>query len=355
MPSPRPRFTDLPISAATAYAQVQSAALSAELQRDVSHLNGSFSTKRVGTGLHWYFSYRDPDQTIRQLYVGPDSPAVRSLVERAKEPAPAERLKPLCKAAVALGCASAVRKHVAVIRRLNEYGFFRAGGVLVGTHAFLTFSNLLGVRWRDSDQTSDVDFAHAGRNISVALPGNVDVEAHAALTTLEDGFLPLIQYRGNVGASYRHAKDLEFQVDFLTPRVSNADEPIVVPNLNVALQPLRFMEFAFIDVEQAVVFDNTGQCTAVTVPSPSRYAVHKLLIVGERSLRFRTKVGKDVSQAAALLEYFRERDPEAVAPAWADALARGPGWRKRAKEGLAALAAADAGLAHYLSDGARST
>ena len=346
-----PRFTDLPVSAATAYAQVQSAALSAELQRDVSHLNGSFGTKRVGNATHWYFSYRDPDRKIRQLYVGPDTPAVHALVERSKEPAPAERLKPLCKSAVALGCTTAVRKHVAVIRRLNEYGFFRAGGVLVGTHAFLAFSNLLGVRWRDSEQTSDVDFAHAGRNISVALPGDVDVQAHAALTTLEEGFLPLIQYRGNVGASYRHSTDLEFQVDFLTTRVSNSDEPIVLPNLNVALQPLRFMEFAFIDVEQAVVFDNTGQCTAVNIPSPARYAVHKLLIIGERSLRFRTKVGKDVSQAAALLEYFRERDPEAIAPVWADALARGPGWKKRAKEGLRALAAADAGLAKYLSAG----
>ena len=343
------RFTDLPVSAATAYAQVQSAALSAELQRDVSHLNGSFGTKRVGNGVHWYFSYRDPDQKLRQLYVGPDTPAVDALVARSKEPAPAARLKPLCKAAVALGCTAGVRKHVAMIRRLHEYGFFRAGGVLVGTHAFLAYSNLLGLRWRDSDQTSDVDFAHAGRNISVALPGDVDVQAHAALTTLEEGFLPLIQYRGSAGASYRHATELEIQVDFLTTRVSNSDEPIVLPNLSVALQPLRFMEFAFIDVEQAVVFDTTGQCTAVTIPSPARYAVHKLLIIGERSLRFRSKVSKDVSQAAALLEYFRDRDADTVRAAWADALSHGPGWRKRAKEGLRALAAADQALAVFIS------
>ncbi len=31
-----------------------------------------------------------------------------------------------------------------MIRRLSEYGFFRAGGVLVGTHAFLSYGNLLG-------------------------------------------------------------------------------------------------------------------------------------------------------------------------------------------------------------------
>ena len=74
-----------------------------------------------------------------------------------------------------------------------------------------------------------------------------------------------------------------------------------------------------------------------------------LPIVGKRNLRFRTKVGKDVSQAAALLEYFRERDPGAIVPVWADALARGPGWKKRAKEGLRALATVDPGLAKYLT------
>lgn len=348
MTSPIPRFTELPVSAATAYAQVQSAALSAELQRDVSHLNGSFGTKIVSGAKQWYFSFRDPDQRIRQLYVGPDTPEVQSLVEHARKPAPADRLKPMVRAAVALGCTTATRKHVAVIRRLNEYGFFRAGGVLVGTHAFLAYSNLLGIRWRDSDQTSDVDFAHAGRNISVALPGDIEVQAHAALTTLEGGFIPIIQYRGLAGASYQHATDLEFQIDFLTPRVSESDEPLRVPNLSVALQPLRFMEFAFLEVEQAVVFDPTGQCTAVTVPAPARYAVHKLLIIGERSLKFRSKASKDVAQAAALIEYFRQHDPRAVRAAWADALSRGPGWRKRATEGQLALAGVDPGLANFL-------
>lgn len=46
------RYTDLPVSASTAYAQLQTAALGVELARDVSHLNGSFSAKAVKGSRH---------------------------------------------------------------------------------------------------------------------------------------------------------------------------------------------------------------------------------------------------------------------------------------------------------------
>ena len=97
------------------------------------------------------------------------------------------------------------------------------------------------------------------------------------------------------------------------------------------------MEFSLEGVQQATLFDPTGRCAVVRLPGPARYAVHKLLIVGERSGAFQAKVGKDLVQAASLLEYFAEADPDAVRAAWADAIGRGPGWRKRALEGKRAL------------------
>ena len=76
------RYTELPVAAATAYAQLQTAALGFELSRDVSHLHGSFSTKRVKGTVQWYFSFREQER-VHQIYVGPDSDAVRALVEKA--------------------------------------------------------------------------------------------------------------------------------------------------------------------------------------------------------------------------------------------------------------------------------
>jgi len=330
-------YRELPVSASTAYAQVHAAALALELARDVSHLQGSFATKTVRGSRHWYFAFREPDQRIRQIYVGPDSAEVRALVERARANAPIAALKPLAKSAASLGNATVQRKHLSVILRLNEFGFFRAGGVLVGTHAFLAYANQLGLQWAGCDQTADVDFAHAGRNVSIALPADVDSTPHAALTTMEEGFLPLVQYRGQAGASYRKRDEPEFQVDFLTPKTGRTDDPIEVGHLDVALQPLRFMEFSLEGIEQATLFDQTGRCVVVSLPAPARYAVHKLLIVGERSGAYRAKIAKDVAQAASLIEYFASNDIDPLIAAWHDARGRGPGWRKRADEGLRAL------------------
>ncbi len=309
-----------------------------ELSRDVSHLQGSYSTKNIKGKLHWYFSYREADQRIRQIYVGPDNEATQTLLAQARSAMPHAAVKPLAKVAHTLGCATTQRAHLSVILRLNEYGFFRAGGVLVGTHAFLSYANMLGIRWASADQTADIDFAHAGRNISIALPSNIRAEPHAAITTMAEGFLPLVQYRGAAGASYKHPTQAEYQIDFLCPRIADNDAPILVDNLDVALQPLRFMEFSLEQVQQATLLDATGRSVVVTLPAPERYAVHKLLIIGERTGAFKAKVSKDLAQAAALIAYCAERDPDGLQAAWQDAMSRGQGWQKRARQGRTALA-----------------
>ena len=47
--------------------------------------------------------------------------------------------------------------------------------------------------------------------------------------------------------------------------------------------------------------------------------------------------GKDLIQAAALIEYLAENDAQALQAAWLDLTGRGPGWLSRATEGLTAL------------------
>ena len=334
-------FSDLPVSTATAYAQLHTATMAQELARDISHLHGSYSQKTIKGANHWYFAYREAAGAVRQLYVGPDNPQTRTLIEQAKQSQPSDALKPLAKAALALGAASMTRQHLSVISRINEYQFFRAGGVLIGTHAFLAYANMLGIRWAMTDQTVDIDFAHAGKNISVALPADIRAQPHAAITTMAEGFLPMMQFRGTqsgtAGASYKHPVQSEYQIDFLCPKTSDDDAPIRIPNLDVALQPLRFMEFSLQGVQQTTLFDTTGRAVVVTVPAPERYAIHKLLIIGERTGAFKAKVSKDLAQAAALIAYCTERDPDGLREAWNDALSRGPGWVKRAEQGREAL------------------
>src|SRR5262249_39768460 len=152
-------------------------------------------------------------------------------------------LAPQAQAALALGCTVTAPKHFRIIKQLADYGFYRAGGILVGTHAFLTLGNLLGVRWTDGVTTLDTDFAHAGRNISIALPADLSIDVHGALESLEMGLLPLTQFDGSVGAQYRNPTDQELRIDFVTSAV-RGHKTVVMPELNLALEPLKFMELS---------------------------------------------------------------------------------------------------------------
>lgn len=301
------RFADLPLSAQTAYAELAEQTREFETSHALAGLTGSFQKLARKSQSYWYFAYRDFDGKVRMSYVGPDDERVKALVARFRDSRLGRPLAPQAQAAIALGCAPTAPKHFRIVKRLAEYGFFRSGGVLVGTHAFIAYGNLLGVKWSQGSATLDVDFAHAGKNVSVALPGDLRIDVHGALESLEMGLLP--------------PKDLK-----------------------MPLQPPKFMEFSLEGKTQGCIFSSSGACT-VNLPAPQRYAVHKLIVYGERSPAERTKARKDLLQVASLAEYFQANGQERTFnAAWRDALGRGTGWRKRAVQGKDALLKLEPGL-----------
>ena len=331
------QIAELSLVAQTAYAQLLDAALAAEHVRSVADLKGSFAAKTVKGRKYWYFQYTEPAGKLRQVYVGRDGPAVHALMSRRDGGTPArESLERMARAAVALGCAGILPRHFRVLRRLADYGFFNAGGVLVGTHAFLAYGNMLGVRWGTADRTQDLDFAHAGKSISLLLPGDVDVRTDDAIRSLDMGFLPISGLSASAAAGYLNPREPEFRLDFLTVRHRGQEEPFAHARLGVTLQPLKFMEYSLEDVQQATLFCEEG-AVLVNVPNPARYALHKLLVFGERTGTFAAKSNKDLIQAAHLLAYLREHRASEVEAAWRDLIARGRGWIGRAKQGLRAL------------------
>jgi hypothetical protein len=330
------RYAELSLTAQTSYAQLYEAASVAELARTVADLAGSFARKRVKGREYWYFQFSDLSGTLRQIYVGPDSPQVRALVARRDSVSGAEKLLPLARSAVALGCEPILPRHFRVIRRLSEYGFFKAGGVLIGTHAFLAHGNILGVRWGDAARTQDVDFAHSGKNIAVALPADIEVDTHGAIESLGMGFLPTLSLAARTGGAYVNPREPDFRLDFVTTLHRGGEAPYEHPKLHVTLQPLKFMEFSLENVVQGAVFCQEG-AVVVNLPHPARYALHKLLVFGERSGTFLQKAGKDLSQCAALLAFFKAHRSWEIEEAWTDLIGRGKGWVIRARQGLRAL------------------
>lgn len=312
------------------------AALTTEHMRTVADLNGSFSSKTIKGHKYWYFQYTEPSGKLQQLYVGPDNDAVNSLIALKGQSSVVQNLVPLAASAVALGCAAVLPKHLRVITRLAEYGFFRAGGVLVGTHAYLAFGNMLGVRWGDASRTQDIDFAHAGKNVALALPSNLVMDTHSAIESLQMGLLPLSGLKGKAGATYLAPRDPSFRLDFLTTLHRGGEEKYEHPQLHVMLQPLKFMEYSLVQVQQAVLFSMDG-AVVVNIPHPARYALHKLIVYGEREGAYASKASKDLVQASSLLSYFKENRTWEIKDAYEDMMSRGKGWVSRFERGLKAI------------------
>lgn len=330
-------FTDLPASAQTNFAELFEQVQAAAFDRSLGDLPGSFNKKVIKGREYWYWQLRDLQGINRQVYLGPDDERVRTLVQRHRggEAPRSGDLAGIASACTALGCAVVVPQHFEVINRMAEYGLFRAGGVLVGTHAFIATGNMLGVRWKSGWRTNDVDVAHAGRNVSLALAENPKADIHDAITSLEMGLLPQQSLVTGPGATYLTARK-DIRIDLLTA-AGRVDEPYLYAPLNVRLQPLKFMEFSLEQTTQTVLLSGE-RAVLVNVPSPMRYALHKLVIMGEREEAFRMKVNKDAGQVAALVDYGLRRSARALEAAAKDLMSRGPGWRRRAMEGVSHVA-----------------
>lgn len=328
-------YTELSPSAQAAYAQTLDHVTLGVLHRTVANLSGTFARKKVAGHEYWYFQYRDIDSKVKQIYLGPSSERLDRLIAT-KDAAPPGRQDSLtrqAKAAIVLGNAPIIRTQFRILRRLEEYGFFKAGGVLIGTHAFLCYGNMLGVAWHNANSTQDVDFGDKGRSVSLALPSNLKLDVHDAISSLEMGFLPSSKLDGLVGGSYVIPHQPDFRIDFITTEGRDRSDLINFPNLNVAMIPLPFMEFSLQDISQAALLAEEGAILA-NVPNPARFALHKLIVAGEREGAFRTKANKDLAQSAALIRYFARHQPESLMDAWTDLDGRGKGWRARFGKGV---------------------
>ncbi len=121
------RFTDLSLTAQTAYAELAEQAHIIELQAALSGFPGAFHKRRLEGRDYWYFGFRDLNGKGRMAYVGPDSERVRALVNQFEAWKGRKPLLPLTGAAISLGCEVVASKHFRIIKRLADYVFFVRG------------------------------------------------------------------------------------------------------------------------------------------------------------------------------------------------------------------------------------
>lgn len=116
-----------------------------------------------------------------------------------------------------------------------------------------------------------------------------------------------------------------------------ADKPVKMPALGGAsAYPLRFLDFLIRHPIRSVLLHGPG--IPVLIPSPERYAVHKLIVASRRikDSDVSAKSRKDRLQARSIFEAMIENQQQGeLAAAYAEAWDRGESWREAINNSMA--------------------
>ncbi|WP_173995734.1 GSU2403 family nucleotidyltransferase fold protein [Agrobacterium tumefaciens] len=332
---------EIDITYRTMLAELGQRSLDAAFQADFP-LTGRFVSVPVKGRDYWYFD-EPTGEGDKRRYVGPAAdPEISARVEAHKE------IKDDLRARRSLvgtllrsgGMNGPDRFAGDVIEALANGGFFRLRGVLIGTAAFGCYAGLVGVRLPNTAlQTGDADFAQdfaISGEVGDSLPPVLDL-----LKSLDASFRP-IPHQSDKTRVAAFANRSGYRVEFLTGNRGSDDytgQPSPMPALGGASAVnLRYLDFLIRDPVRTVLLHRAG--VSVLVPSPERYAVHKLIVASQRlsGEDGRLKRDKDALQASLLCEGLVEtRRGDELADAYEEAMARGPSWREAIQEGRAMM------------------
>ena len=101
--------------------------------------------------------------------------------------------------------------------------------------------------------------------------------------------------------------------------------PLRVESLGVSATALSFQELPVEETVGAVALFGSG--ALVRVPSPHKFAVHKLIVARQRRQAQTAKKQKDLLQAGELIDVLLETDEAALLDTLDAARKRGPAWK----------------------------
>lgn len=314
-------FQRLPETLHTLYAELLDQAIRSDAERSLVDVPlGTFVSKTVRGRKYWYVQRVEAGRK-RQVYLGPESPALLDWMEEARQhqadTAEDEtrrgELVSMLVAGGAIGESAAVAK---VLRLLAEANVFRLGGVLVGTQAFRCFGNMLGVRFgQEGLRTQDIDVAQDPAIAVAVAEDSIPADVEAALKEADPRFFAVPELDPRRPSTSFKVRGRDLRVDFVTPmRGCPSEDPVSLPLLRVAATPLRFLGYLIDEAQQGVVLGARG--VLVHVPQPARFALHKLWTTTQRPATEQAKARKDLRQAVALLEVLLVDRPDDLASAW---------------------------------------
>jgi hypothetical protein len=227
------------------------------------------------------------------------------------------------------GYQRADRKTAAVLGALFSNGLFAAGLTLVGSHAYGSLVNELGIA-TPGYTTQDIDVARH-QPLQLALPAGVDFQRILADSGLQFVPVPGMPSR-KPSASFKVPGVDALSVDVLVPG-KTLGKIVPLAELRTHAQEVPLLDFLLEDAIETVVL-GPNHVVPVRVPTPERFVVHKLMSSQQRKAD-RAKARKDLEQAAVLAAVLTEDSPGSLQAAFRALPAAG---RPDAKRGARAAA-----------------
>ncbi len=306
----------------TLYAQLYELVASSELDLVGGFANGLPVEREVRGRPYLYWQLRAVGGRLRQIYLGPAAdPKARELQDalatykERREPI-VEDLERVTAAYVASGGPRHLGHHFRVVDALARAGLFRAGVLLVGSHAFVSIGAALGVSWSAEDAaTADIDLSQ-DEFVTVACVDKVSIDVPGILRSLDPSFFLVPELDLKAPSTSMSSRKSGLKVDLLTTaRTPRDGRPRMVAPLGLAAQPLRYMDYLVRDEVRRGLFIGP-HATLVNVPDGGHFALHKLAVAERRdSGPVSIKARKDRRQAAALIEVLAEVQPGTLAAA----------------------------------------
>lgn len=304
-------FTDHLLALQTAFSDLKRQALEQSLL--LVGTPGSVTVRVVNGRSFLYRQYYDPQDKKAADYIGPtDDPDAQARANRIREQI--EVANGLLRIARLLARAGYVRvgaRTEAILAALANNGIFRAGGLLVGSHAYGALLNDLGARTAGY-ATEDVDVA---RDRALRLPVARTFEEMLADSKLALHPVPQLD-RKKPSTSFKPPGADRLRVDLLVPTDGNEVKVLAARELGAYATALPHFRYLLQDPVETVVLGRSS-VVPVNVPRPERLAWHKML-VSELRQDTSDKKPKDLEQAAVLCAVLAERDPSSLHEAFRD-------------------------------------
>lgn len=284
----------------------------------------SFVKKNINKNIYWYMQIVI-GSTKKQHYLGSESEELLALMSVQKEKWQSsipdiEQRERLVAMLLQGGAAGVTNTEARVFELLGEAGVFSSGCLLIGSHAFSAYANILGLKWEsEAMRTKDVDVL-SGMEL-LANSSNKNIE-----NTFKDSELDLLEIpalnRKSPTTSFKiSGRDLT--IDLLTPMKGKPDTtPVYINAIKAYAEPVRFLDYLQENTVAGVILAKSG--VLVNLPDPARFALHKLMVSERRHTTFALKSRKDIRQAELLLEYILTERPGSLRLAW-DAVEEMPG------------------------------